>query len=74
MTLISDVIEARHLPPEVLSGSHRRLTRIETFERDEIVRCLSRSGATVKKAAAQLGMSRATVARKITQYDIHVMR
>lgn len=70
----SDVIEARHLPAEVLSGGHRRLTRIEAFERDEIVRCLSRPGATVKDAAAQLGMSRATVYRKITQYDIHVTR
>ena len=69
-----DAIEARHLPAEVLTGGHRRLTRIETFERDEIVRCLSRSGATVKDAAAQLGMSRATVYRKIAQYQIVTSR
>jgi transcriptional regulator of acetoin/glycerol metabolism len=72
--LRNDVIEARQLPPEVLSGSHRRLTRIETFERDEIIRVLGRPGATVKSAASELGMSRATIYRKIAQYGISPTR
>jgi transcriptional regulator of acetoin/glycerol metabolism len=66
----SEVVDVRHLPAEVLSGSHRRLTRIEAFERDEIVRCLSMPGATVTSAATDLGMSRATIYRKIAQYEI----
>ncbi|HEU4998331.1 MAG TPA: GAF domain-containing protein [Lapillicoccus sp.] len=70
----AEVVDARHLPAEVLSGSPRRLTRIEAFERDEIVRCLSMPGATVTSAAGELGMSRATIYRKIAQYDIHAQR
>ncbi|WP_345382203.1 helix-turn-helix domain-containing protein [Pseudonocardia yuanmonensis] len=66
----SDVVDARHLAPEVLCGSSRTLTRIETLERDEIARCLAEPGITVTKAAEMLGMSRATVYRKIAQYGI----
>ena len=54
----ANVIDLSHLPSEVLSGTHRRLTRIQSFERKEIVRSLSRPGVTVKDAAAELGMSR----------------
>lgn len=70
----ADVVDVRHLPAEVLSGSTRRLTRLEAFERDELVRCLSRAGATVKSVASELGISRATVYRKMAQYDVHVPR
>lgn len=70
----TDVIDTRHLPAEVLSGSHRRLSRIEAFERDEIVRCVTRPGVTMKEAAADLGMSRATLYRKLAQYDLHIPR
>jgi sigma-54 dependent transcriptional regulator, acetoin dehydrogenase operon transcriptional activator AcoR len=67
-----DVVDARHLAAEVFSGATRRLTRIETIERDEIVRCLLEPGATVNRVAAELGMSRATIYRKIAQYGIRV--
>lgn len=70
----ADVVDVRHLPPEVSSGSRHRLSRIEAFERDEIVRCLTRPGVSVTEAAAQLEMSRATLYRKIAHYDIHVDR
>jgi transcriptional regulator of acetoin/glycerol metabolism len=70
----TDVIDVRHLPADVLSGSSRRLTRIEAFERDEIVRVLSRPGISMREAAEELGMSRATVYRKTAQYEIHVPR
>ena len=66
----SDIVDARHLAPEVLCGSSRTLTRIETLERDEIARCLAEPGVTVTQAAEMLGMSRATVYRKIAQYGI----
>jgi sigma-54 dependent transcriptional regulator, acetoin dehydrogenase operon transcriptional activator AcoR len=67
-----DVVDARHLAAEVFGGATRRLTRIEMIERDEIVRCLIEPGATVNRAAAELGMSRATIYRKISQYGIRV--
>jgi len=70
----TDQIDARHLPPEVLSGTTRRLTRIEAFERAEIVRVLTRPGITMREAADELGMSRATIYRKVAQYDLHLPR
>ena len=70
----TDVIDVRHLPADVLSGSTHRLSRIETFERDEIVRVLTQPGISMREAAEELGMSRATVYRKLAQYDIHVPR
>ncbi|MDF9714922.1 MULTISPECIES: helix-turn-helix domain-containing protein [unclassified Nocardioides] len=68
----TDLVDLQHLPPAVLSGVRRTLTRIETFERDEIVRALTRPGTTMAAAAASLGMSRATIYRKVAQYDIAV--
>lgn len=70
----TDVVDVRHLPAAVLSEGGHRLSRIETFERDEIVRVLTRPGVTMRGAAAELGMSRATVYRKIGQYGIRLPR
>lgn len=70
----ADVIDVRHLPPSVLSAVSRRLSRIERFERDEIVRALSCPGTTMQQAAEHLGMSRATLYRKVSQYGVHVPR
>lgn len=69
----TDVIDVHHLPPEVLAQGER-LPRIRAFERDEIVRVLARPGVTIEEAANELGMSRATVYRKIAQYGIQVPR
>lgn len=66
----ADVVDARHLPAEVFSGANHPLTRLETIERDEIIRCLTEPDTTVAQAAAKLGMSRATIYRRITQYGI----
>ncbi|UIJ35416.1 helix-turn-helix domain-containing protein [Allobranchiibius sp. GilTou73] len=66
----SDLVDVRHLPAGVVSGGDHVLTRIEAFERDEIVRCLAAPGATVAHAATELGMSRATLYRKISRYRI----
>jgi DNA-binding NtrC family response regulator len=68
----TDVVDVQHLPPSVLSAGSRTLTRLEQLERDEILRCLTRPGATVVQAAAELGLSRATLYRKIAQYGLRV--
>jgi transcriptional regulator of acetoin/glycerol metabolism len=68
----TDEIDVRHLPSGVLSGTHRRLTRIEAFERAEIIRVLTLPRMTMKDAARELGLSRATIYRKLAQYDIHI--
>lgn len=69
-----DTLDVRHLSADVLSGSSRRLSRIEAFERDELVRVLTRPGISMQEAGDELGMSRATVYRKVSQYDIHIPR
>lgn len=70
----ADVIDVADLPPQVLAGTTRHLSRIEAFERGEIIRVLGNDGLTMADAALELGMSRATLYRKIAQYDIHLAR
>ena len=70
----ADVIDVGQLPPEVLAGNTRHLSRIEAFERGEIIRVLGADGLTMAEAARELGMSRATLYRKIAQYNIQVPR
>jgi sigma-54 dependent transcriptional regulator, acetoin dehydrogenase operon transcriptional activator AcoR len=70
----ADVIDINQLPPQILAGTTRHLSRIEAFERGEIVRVCNDDGLTMAEAAADLGMSRATLYRKIAQYNIHVPR
>jgi transcriptional regulator of acetoin/glycerol metabolism len=53
-----------------LAGNTRHLSRIEAFERGEIARVLGVEGQTMAAAARELGMSRATLYRKIAQYGI----
>lgn len=66
----ADVVTVRDLPPEVFTGAHHKLTRMETLERDEIVRALADPGATAASAAEALGMSRSTIYRRIAKYGI----
>ncbi|WP_240812525.1 GAF domain-containing protein [Streptomyces sp. DASNCL29] len=68
----TDVIDTRHLPAEVFTRSGSHLTRLQLLERDEIVRCLTEPGTTVARAAAALGMGRATIYRKMARYGIQV--
>ncbi len=66
------MVDSQHLPPEVFSGRARPLNRLDNMKRDEIIRCLTEPGTTVAQAAAKLGMGRATVYRKIAEYDIRL--
>ncbi|SNS35285.1 GAF domain-containing protein [Rhodococcoides kyotonense] len=70
----SDVVDTHVLPTEILAGPARRLSSIEAFEHGEIVRVLSSGRLTMQQAATQLGMSRATLYRKIGYYKIDVTR
>lgn len=68
----SDVVDTHVLPTEILAGPTRRLSSIEAFERGEIVRVLSSGSTTMQHAAEHLGMSRATLYRKLGYYKIDV--
>ena len=66
----SGIINADKLPPECRSVTRRKLTQIEALERDAIVRSLQDNGGDKQAAARALGMSRATMYRKINDYGI----
>ena len=65
-------IEPADLPPEAHTVSRRVLTSLEAMERDAIVTCLAEVGGNKARAAQSLGMSRATIYRKIHGYGIIV--
>ena len=66
----SGVISADMLPPECRSVTRRKLSQMEALERDAIVRSLRDNGGNKQDAARTLGMSRATIYRKINDYGI----
>ncbi|OBC08895.1 siderophore-interacting protein [Mycobacterium sp. 852013-50091_SCH5140682] len=63
-------IGADKLPAECRSVSRRRLTQLEALERDAIVRSLQENFGSKSDAAEALGMSRATIYRKIKEFGI----
>jgi transcriptional regulator of acetoin/glycerol metabolism len=66
----SGAITMEDLPPEIHSVSRHRLSPIEAMERDAIVRALLDANDNKAEAARALGMSRATIYRKIHEYGI----
>ncbi|MHA3701840.1 AAA-type ATPase lid domain-containing protein [Jatrophihabitans sp. YIM 134969] len=68
----TDVIEAAHLPADIFTGRARPMSRLERVEREEIVRCLTEPGVTVTEAAEALGLSRATLYRKLAHYGLEL--
>ncbi|NIK58366.1 sigma-54-dependent Fis family transcriptional regulator [Kribbella shirazensis] len=66
----SGVVQLEELPPECRATTRRHLTPLEALERDAIVEALSNSGGDKAAAAGALGMSRATIYRKIRDFGI----
>ena len=66
----SGTIHPGDLPPECWSVSRRLLSPLESMERDAIVTSLLDHDGIKAKAARSLGMSRATIYRKVHQYGI----
>jgi transcriptional regulator of acetoin/glycerol metabolism len=66
----SGVVEPDDLPPECRTVTRRVLSPIEALERDAIVRSLIDSNGNKAVAAQGLGISRATIYRKIHDYGI----
>jgi transcriptional regulator of acetoin/glycerol metabolism len=58
------------LPPECWTVSRRLLSPLESMERDAIVQALLDCDGHKSKTAESLGMSRATIYRKIHEYGI----
>ncbi len=68
----SGEIAAGDLPAELRSVSRRRLSPLESLERDAIVSSLRDAGGDKAEAARALGISRATIYRRIHGYGIVV--
>ena len=66
----SGLINADKLPPECRAVTRRKLTQMEALERDAIVRSLAENSGNKLEAALALGMSRATIYRKMNEYGI----
>lgn len=66
----SGVIRAEHLPSQCNSTARRTLSKMEVLERDAIVTALTDHDGDKVKAAEALGVSRATIYRKIREYGI----
>lgn len=66
------VITVADLPPECQASTRRVLTPLESIECDAIVQALLNVDGNKVRAAQQLGMSRATIYRKIRDYGIRV--
>jgi transcriptional regulator of acetoin/glycerol metabolism len=63
-------IQPGDLPPECWSVSRRLLSPLESMERDAIVQSLLDHRGNKAKGAGSLGISRATIYRKIHEYGI----
>jgi transcriptional regulator of acetoin/glycerol metabolism len=63
-------IQPNDLPPECRTVSRRLLSPLESMERDAIVQSLMDTEGNKVRAARSLGMSRATIYRKIHEYGI----
>jgi len=68
----SGTILPADLPPECRTVSRRLLSPLEAIERDAIVQALLDCHGSKAKAAESLGMSRATIYRKVHEYGIVV--
>jgi sigma-54 dependent transcriptional regulator, acetoin dehydrogenase operon transcriptional activator AcoR len=68
----SGVVELGDLPPECRATTRRVLTPLEAIECDAIVDALLDTDGNKAEAARQLGMSRATIYRKIRGYGLSV--
>ncbi len=66
------VVQPADLPPDVQSSSRRRLSTMESIERDAILLALQDASGNKALAARSLGMSRATIYRKIHDFGITV--
>jgi len=63
-------IVPQDLPPECWTVSRRVLSQLESIERDAIVQSLHDNGGNKLRAARAIGMSRATIYRRIHEYGI----
>jgi transcriptional regulator of acetoin/glycerol metabolism len=68
------VVGLADLPPEVVGSSRRAATQLERLEMHAIVGALRKTGGNKQLAAAELGISRATLYRKLRSFHLDLDR
>ncbi len=68
----SDTVAVGDLPAGCFSKNRSVLSTLESMERDAIIKSLADNGGNRSKAAQAVGISRATIYRKINKYGIDV--
>ncbi|MGH3550218.1 MAG: sigma-54-dependent Fis family transcriptional regulator [Pseudonocardiaceae bacterium] len=68
------VIKLADLPADAMATTRLVLSPLESIERDAVVETLINTAGNCAQAALHLGMSRATIYRKIRYYGINVPR
>lgn len=66
----SGAVDLSDLPAQCRATTRRTLTKLESLERDAVVNALSLHAGDKAAAATELGMSRATIYRKIRDFGI----
>ena len=60
----------RDLPPDLVCASQHRLTALQRLQMEAIMTALGKSGSNIKLAAAELGVSRSTLYRRLRELHI----
>jgi transcriptional regulator of acetoin/glycerol metabolism len=66
-------IRPEHVPAQCRAVGRRMLTPLESLERDALIDALAQAGGDKMRAATHLGLSRATIYRKIKRYGIDLL-
>jgi transcriptional regulator of acetoin/glycerol metabolism len=65
-----DAVRLQDLPPDLACASQHGLTALQRLEMEAIVAALGKSGSNIKLAAAELGVSRSTLYRRLRELHI----
>ena len=65
-----DVVGLQDLPADLVSASQHGLTALQRLQMEAIMAALRKSGSNIKLAAAELGVSRSTLYRRLRELHI----
>lgn len=67
-----DVVRLQDIPPDVVCASQHGLTALQRLELEAIMATLSKCDGNIKLAAAELGISRSTLYRRLREFHINL--
>jgi hypothetical protein len=70
VTRRQDAVGLQDLPPDLVCASQHGLTALQRLQLEAIMAALGKSGSNIKLAAAELGVSRSTLYRRLPELHI----